>query len=66
MVGQPLEDLAGHRAVEMDARALDSDDNLGGAGCGQYTEYASLTGARYRLNPTFPVFRVDSYLTYSG
>jgi hypothetical protein len=50
----------------MDARALDSDDNLGGAGCGQYTEYASLTGARYRLNPTFPVFRVDSYLTYSG
>src|SRR5690348_16635037 len=35
VVGQPLEYLAGHRAVEMDARAFRADDNLSGAGRGE-------------------------------
>ena len=32
--------------------------------CGQYTEYASLTGARYRLSRTFPICPVGAATGY--
>lgn len=40
VAGQPLEGLAGHRPVEVDARALDAYDNLGGAGWSQEPPHA--------------------------
>ncbi len=42
--GQPCEDLARHRAVEVDAGALGAGDNLAGAGWGEETPLSVLGG----------------------